>query len=65
MLSGFKTFSVGLGLAILPQLAQYLSNFDFVKAFGVSPNAATTIGVVMIALRSITSTPIFAKKTGA
>jgi hypothetical protein len=63
MLTGFKTFSVGLGLAILPQVAQYLSGFDFVKAFGLSPNAATVVGLVMIALRAITSTPIFELKS--
>jgi hypothetical protein len=59
MLNGFKTFSVGLGLAVLPQTVGFISNFDFVKTFGLSPNAATAIGLVMIGLRAVTSTPIF------
>jgi uncharacterized membrane protein YfhO len=65
MLSGFKTFSVGLGLAIMPQIATYLGSFDFVKTFGLSPNAASVMGVAMIALRAVTSTPIFNQKPGA
>lgn len=62
MLSGFRTFSVGLGLTILPQVAQYLSSFDFAKEFGLSANASTVVGLIMIALRSVTSTPIFTQK---
>ncbi len=61
MLNGFKTFSVGLVLAVLPQASNYLSSVDFVKLFGLSPNAATLIGVAMIGLRAMTSTPIFKK----
>jgi len=59
MFAGFKTFIVGLVLAALPQIVNYLTNFDFVNTFGLSPNAATAIGVVMVGLRAITSTPIF------
>jgi hypothetical protein len=65
MLNGFKTFSVGLGLAIVPQVVNFLGGFDFVKAFGLSPNAASVIGVGMIALRAVTSTPIFGQKSNA
>jgi hypothetical protein len=59
MLLGFKTFATGLGHAVLPQVVSFATNFDFVKAFGISPNAATVIGVVMIGLRAATSTSIF------
>ena len=59
MLAGFKTFATGLGLAILPQVVGFATNFDFAHTFGVSPNAATVIGLVMIGLRAATSTPIF------
>src|SRR5271155_1674733 len=52
MLAGFKTLSVGLGLAVVPQIVSYVGSFDFVKAFGLSPNAASVIGVAMIALRA-------------
>ena len=59
MLTGFKTFAVGLGLSILPQAVTYVSNFDFVHVFGLSPNTATLLGILMIGLRATTSTPIF------
>ena len=62
MFTGFKTFSLGLGLAIVPQIVEFLSSFDFVKAFGLSPNASSVIGVGIIALRAVTSTPIFTPK---
>jgi len=62
MFTGFKTFAIGLGLAVLPQAVSFLTSFDFAKAFGLSPNAATTLGVAMIALRAATSTPIFTPK---
>jgi hypothetical protein len=65
MLAGFKTLSVGLGLAIVPQIVSYISSFDFVSAFGLSPNAASVIGVAMIALRAVTSTPILSQKSGS
>lgn len=59
MFSGFKTFATGLALAVLPQVVGYLTNFDFANTFGLSPNTATVIGLVMVGLRAITSTPIF------
>jgi hypothetical protein len=62
MLGGFKTFAVGLGLSIVPQIVSYISNFDFVHVLGLSPNAASLIGFVMIGLRAATSTPIFKGK---
>ena len=39
MLNGFKTFAVGFGLAVLPQAISFATDFDFVKVFGLSPNA--------------------------
>lgn len=59
MFTGFKTFATGLGLAILPQFVNFVSGFDFGSAFGLSPNAATLIGMAIIALRAVTTTPIF------
>lgn len=59
MFAGFKTFVAGLALALLPQCVAYITNFDFVHTFGLSPNAATAVGLTMVALRAITSTPIF------
>ena len=59
MLPGFKTFAVGLALAVVPQAITYIMNFNFTHTFGLSPNAATILGLVMIGLRAVTSTPIF------
>ena len=59
IMTGFKTFAVGLALAVLPQAINFVTNFDFVKVFGLSPNAATLVGLVMIGLRAATSTPMF------
>ena len=58
-MTGFKTFVAGLALAILPQAVGFVSNFDFVGVLGLSPNAASAIGLAMIALRAVTTTPIF------
>jgi hypothetical protein len=59
MFSGFKTFLIGLTLAVLPQVVSFVSNFDFVKTFGLSPDAATLIGILIVGLRAVTTTPIF------
>jgi hypothetical protein len=65
MLKGFKTFAVGLGLALVPQAISFVTGFDFTRAFGLSPNAATVVGVAMIALRAATSTALFASAPSA
>ncbi len=62
MLSGFKTFIFGLLLAILPQSINYIAKFDFTHAFGLSPNSASVVGLIVIALRAMTTTPIFQSK---
>ena len=59
MLNGFKTFFIGLTLAVLPQFVSFVSNFDFVGTFGLSPDAATLIGMLIVGLRAVTTTPIF------
>ncbi len=59
MFNGFKTFAAGLALAVVPQAISFVTNFDFVHAFGLSPNAGSLIGLSIIALRAVTSTPIF------
>ena len=61
-MQGFKTFSFGLALAVLPQAINYLTKFDFSTVLGLSPNAASAVGLVVVALRAITSTPIFQGK---
>ena len=58
-MTGFKTFLAGLTRAVLPQAIGFVSSFDFVGVLGLSPNAASVIGAGMIALRAVTTTPIF------
>jgi hypothetical protein len=65
MFNGFKTFAVGLALALIPQAVSFVSGFDFTHAFGLSPNAASIVGLAMIALRAVTSTPIFSAAPSA
>jgi len=57
-LKGLRTVAVGLALAIVPQAAAYLFSIDWTQVAGVSPNAATVIGVLMIALRAVTNTAV-------
>jgi hypothetical protein len=59
--SGFKTFAVGLAFAVLPQIVTYVSGFDFTHTFGLSPNASSVVGIVIVALRAMTTTPMFKK----
>ncbi len=61
-MQGFKTFAFGLALAILPQAIAYITKFDFSSALGLSPNAASAVGLIVVALRAVTSTPIFQSK---
>jgi hypothetical protein len=57
-LKGLRTVAVGLALAIVPQATAYLFSVDWTHVAGISPNAATIIGVVMIGLRAVTTTAI-------
>lgn len=57
MLTGFRTFIVGLALAIGPTALSYLGGFDWTK-LGITTNVATLIsGALMVGLRAITTTP--------
>lgn len=56
---GFKTVAFGLGVAILPGALQYLGGVDVVSTFGLSPGAGVVVGAVVMALRAVTSSPIF------
>lgn len=59
-MKGFRTFAVGLGIAIGPVALDYLAKVDWTQY--VSPNVALIIsGVTMIALRAVTSSGIFSK----
>ena len=57
-LKGLRTVAVGLILAVVPQATAYLFSVDWTHVAGVSPNAATVLGLVMVALRAVTTTPV-------
>ncbi len=57
MLTGYRTYIVGLALAIAPSALSYLGGIDWTK-LGISTNIATLIsGVLMLGMRTITTTP--------
>jgi hypothetical protein len=55
---GYKTIAFGALLVVVPPLTSYFGGVDW-GALGLSPAAAGTIGVIVIALRAITSSPVF------
>ena len=57
-LKGLRTVAIGLALAIVPQATAYLFSIDWTHVAGISPNAASILGLVMVALRAITTTPL-------
>ncbi len=60
MLKGWKTVVSGVLMAILPAALTYLAGVDWTKF--VSPNAAMLIaGIIVVALRAVTNTPIGTK----
>lgn len=62
MLAGYKTFAVGLVVAIGPALLQYLGAVDWTQ-LGISAPTATAIsGVIMMLMRLVTTTAPFQGK---
>ena len=60
-LKGWKTFVWGLALAISPAAFDYVSGTDWTQL--VSPTWAPVVaGAITIALRYVTTTPIFNKE---
>jgi hypothetical protein len=57
-MNGFKTFLVGLAMAIIPPATQYLGAIDWATLLPFPWNYVAS-GVVMIAMRALTKTPIF------
>ena len=56
-MKGFRTITVGLALAVLPNALSYLGGIDWTQH--VDPSLALTIsGVLTIALRCLTTTPV-------
>jgi hypothetical protein len=60
-LTGFRTFLVGLATVVVPATLTYAAGFDWTQI--VSPTVALMVsGGLQLALRAVTSTPLFAKK---
>lgn len=59
-MKGFKTVIFGLIVAIGPATIAYLGGIDWVS-IGISPTIASALGLAIIALRAVTSTPIGSK----
>ena len=57
---GFRTVAFGLLVAVVPAAVTYLAGVNW-ESIGVSPQVAAAIGVVIIGLRAITNTSMFAK----
>lgn len=59
-MSGWKTFWVGLLMAITPAATEYLDIVDWDALLG--PNTAFFVsGLVMLGMRWVTTTPMFKK----
>ena len=60
-MEGFKTILVGLGMAVLPVVTQYLGAIDW-NAVLPAPYSFVAAGITMIVMRLITKTPVFGGK---
>lgn len=61
MMTGWKTFLLGLIVALAGAPLEYIANFDWTKT-GASPFIVSAIGVAVMVLRYVTTTPIFKKE---
>jgi len=59
-MQGFKTILAGLIMVIIPPITQYLGAIDWSTVLP-GPWGVVVGGVIMIALRFVTTTPIFNK----
>lgn len=60
-MTGFKTILVGLLMALIPAVTQYFGTVDWNSVFP-APWGMVVAAIVMIAMRMITTTPVFIKK---
>jgi hypothetical protein len=61
MMQGYKTLAVGAGMVILPELLKYLSIFDWTTVLPAQ-YAPIASGLIMIAMRMLTTTPVGVKQ---
>lgn len=60
-MKGFKTIAVGLAMAILPPALTYVGGIDWTAVLPAQ-YAPIVGGLVMIAMRLVTTGPVLAKK---
>lgn len=60
-MQGFRTIIFGALVAIAPIAVTYFGNVDW-TSLGISPTVAGIIGLAIVGLRAITSTPIGMKQ---
>jgi hypothetical protein len=61
MMQGYKTISLGLAMAILPEALKYLNLVDWTQY--IPPQYAPIVtGLLMVAMRFMTTTPVGVKK---
>jgi hypothetical protein len=60
ILKGFRTVLVGLAVAVVPVVTQYLGAIDWAIVLPFPWNFVAS-GVVMIVMRALTNTPLFQK----
>jgi hypothetical protein len=56
-MKGWKTVAFGVFVAVVPPLITYLGGVDW-TTLGISPTVAGAIGLVIVGLRSVTTTAI-------
>jgi hypothetical protein len=61
VMKGFRTVLAGAALVMAPPLVEYFGGVDW-ESLGVSPAAGAAIGVLFIALRAATDSPMFKSK---
>lgn len=57
---GWKTVIFGLAVIVVPSALTYLGNIDW-TTLGISPAAASVIGLAIVALRAATNTALGSK----
>jgi hypothetical protein len=54
---GLRTLAIGLAIAIAPSALAYVGGVDWTQ-FGISPTAGAFIGIVVMGMRTVTTTPV-------
>lgn len=56
-MKGWRTIIFGAGVAVVPAALQYLAGIDWTTT-GLSPEAGSAIGAIIVMLRAVTNSPI-------